>query len=186
MSDENGLAFIGRFAHPDRTEPVSLGACRCPGSPHDQDTAEVRTEIGDGELRTAANRGGFSNGPLWDAASSDNQTVATFTTAWTLLDDDSEPVPISARMIGLLDEDTRLPLLAAVNRAAGGSLMISKAHVVEMIELLTEGDVVPASKLLASIGIAIATRRTLPNGSSARSRGSSRASASRNRSKPRR
>jgi hypothetical protein len=108
---------LSRFADPKRTQTIDLGECRCPGAPHGNDTAEVRAEIGDGEFHSAVGRGGWSSG-AWNGQDSDNEVVATFTKRWTLLDAEGQPAPITAAMVVLLDEATRMPLLLAISEAA--------------------------------------------------------------------
>ena len=107
--------FLSRFADPRRTTPVDLGPCRCPGSPHERDSATVRAEIGEGELRSALAAGLAATGGAWyDGAAGDSESLARFTTSWTLLDEKGEPVPLSRAQADLLDEPTRDALLAAI------------------------------------------------------------------------
>jgi hypothetical protein len=104
--------FVSRFAEPTRVDTVQLGPCRCPGTPHGEDTALMRSEIGDGELRAATAKGGFSDGTgVFNGARSDDQCIAEFTLSWTLLGNDSQPAPITAAK-------TRLALLAQINKAS--------------------------------------------------------------------
>ena len=82
MTDEQEPAIVSRFADPEQWEIVELGPCRCPGSPHPQgDSAQIRAEIGDGELHAATTRGGFSQGYAFNGAQSDDECIATFTRA---------------------------------------------------------------------------------------------------------
>jgi hypothetical protein len=140
------LDAIGRFADPSVTATIDLGPCRCPGTPHERDSAQVRSQIGDGELRSAyatAVRVDPDGERYFDEAAGDDAAAARFTRSWTLLDAAGEPVPITPAWISRLDTETRTALLAPLNAA-------------------------------------IAARSApLPNGSGARSPGSSRASASR-------
>jgi hypothetical protein len=177
--------FVSRFAEPTRAVPVPLGPCRCPGSPHAEDQALVRAEIGDGEFRSAVQRGGFSAGPIFDAARSDDEFIATFTLSWTLLDDSGEPAPITPRMAGLLDEETRLLLLAQLNKAAGRSVFVKRTKIDAALQDIGSAEWVAASELLGLVSSLIASSRPLPNASGAPSRASSRGSASRARAKPR-
>ncbi len=109
---------LSRFADPRRTSSVDLGPCRCPGTPHGRDSAEVRVELGDGEVRSALRRGGFRRSDAWNEADSDTECVVVATRSWTLLGEDGEPLPITFEQADLLDEDTRTPLVAAAAAAA--------------------------------------------------------------------
>ena len=132
---------VGRFADPKRTQGVELGPCRCPGTPHPGgDSAQVRVEIGDGEIKSAYRMGGFRRvPPVTDAAGrivvagqfdnegADDEAVARFTRSWTFLDEEGDPVPITWASVGLLDSEARGTLVAAVDAvvealAAGASL----------------------------------------------------------------
>lgn len=172
------LVQVSRFADPSRTTTIPLGPCLCPGGVHGDDSAEIRSEIGDGEFRSAVNRGGFSGGPVFDPAKSDDEFIATFTTSWTFLDRVGQPMPITARNASLLDEGTRLAFIAGLNAAAGSSVQISKAQLLEAIDDVAAGDVVPASSMLSIVSLLMGRERVLPNGSGGPSRASSRGTAS--------
>ena len=69
----------------DGTRAVVLGPCLCPGTPHDEDTAQVLEEVPwdvlvDVELAT----GGEATRRL----------VAGTLAAWNLVDEDGDPVPV--------------------------------------------------------------------------------------------
>jgi hypothetical protein len=117
--------IVGRFADPNQWVIVPLGPCRCPGTPHLQgDSAQMRAEIGDGELRAATTRGGFSSGLNFNGAQSDDECIATFTRAWTLTDGERDKnrqlleVPITPAAASLLDEATRDALLEQIQKAS--------------------------------------------------------------------
>jgi hypothetical protein len=111
--------LLPRFADPEATVPVDLGPCRCAGSPHERDTATVRAEIGDGELRSALSRGGFAGEGGFDGGAADDESIARFVLAWTFTDARGRPVPISRQAASLLDEATRSTLLDAIASAVG-------------------------------------------------------------------
>ena len=98
------------------TDPVRvpLGACECPGTPHEEDEAWLRPRLkpeaaiavlsilGDDEMDDVATRGSaigmaFLRGGLL---------------RWNILDDDSEPIPLSAIEDDSLDWDTTLRPIA--------------------------------------------------------------------------
>ena len=120
-----GEPIVGRFADPTLTEPVDLGPCRCPGTPHERDEATRRAEIGDGEAKAAFTAGWQSTGMEymdWEAAN--DFLIARFVTSWNLVDAVGEPIPITRQRASLLDEATRLTLLGALNssKRAGAPL----------------------------------------------------------------
>ena len=120
MTEEKGepVELLGRFADPDATIGVDLGSCRCPGTPHGQDSAQVRAEIGDGEAKSVRVTGWQSTSmEYYDFEVANDAAVAKFTVSWTLCDADGDPVPITRRTVTLLDEPTRLELLTAINAA---------------------------------------------------------------------
>jgi hypothetical protein len=133
MSEEKGepVELLSRFADPDASEEVDLGPCRCPGAPHGRDSATIRAEIGDGELRSAyapAKRFHEDGRSYIDEAAGDDSVAARFTVSWTLfmhgLDEKRKPalvpVPITARSMSLLDEASRTSLMLPINAAVNG------------------------------------------------------------------
>lgn len=129
-------AVISRFADPRQTKTIDLGG---------GDSAEVRSDIGDGEARAASIRGGYRRGEEFNGADSDDEFIGTFVLSWTLKDPDGNPAPVTAEMASRLDGSTRSMLLAAI------------------------------------VASSSARRESLPNASGGRSRGGTRATASRNR-----
>ena len=178
------VALMGRVADDKRTVTVPLGPCTCPGGIHpDGDSAQVRAEIGDGELRAATTRGGFRSGRIFNGSESDDATIAAFVLSWTLLDPDGTPYPIDPDVASRLDEATRTMLLGAINAASGRSVLLAKADVDALVTSLDEQGLVPSHELLMGFDMLIAAGRVLPNSSSGRSRGSSRATASQSRAR---
>lgn len=119
---------VGWLADPDTTDEVDLGSCRCPGTPHERDSAQVRTDYGDGEVRaiyeaaTAVTSSGLIR--VLEAVG-DDLAIAKFTISWTLLDGEGKPIPINAQVAGRLKGSARNALLAVINPAierAGGEL----------------------------------------------------------------
>lgn len=90
----------------DGTRAVVLGPCLCPGTPHDEDTAQVLEEVPwdvlvDVELAT----GGEATRRL----------VAGTLAAWNLVDEDGDPVPLS--FVRRLRADRLDPIADAVRDA---------------------------------------------------------------------
>jgi hypothetical protein len=90
----------------DATATVVLGECRCPGRPHDQDTAEVAVELPWDVLADA----GTMNG-----AASYRRLVVGGLVAWNLTDAAGNPVPIAR--VGRLRYDRLEPIAVAINDA---------------------------------------------------------------------
>jgi hypothetical protein len=113
--------IIGRFADPTATATVDLGPCRCRHTPHERDSAQRRTSIGDGEAK-AVWAAGWQSTNLeymdWEAAN--DAAIARFITSWTLLDEKGDPVPITRQTASLLDEPTRQALLVGLNEGRFG------------------------------------------------------------------
>ena len=109
---------FGRFADPNRTEEfVFPGACRCPGTPHEQDTARVRVMIGS-SAKARIGRAELEGAVRLDPLAAHRQVVLEGVTSWNLLwpnpnseEDDPAPVPvpINEGTIELLGDDL-LPL----------------------------------------------------------------------------
>jgi hypothetical protein len=119
MAEDKGepVELLSRFADPDATEEVDLGVCRCPGAPHERDSAQIRTDIGDGEAKSVRVAGWQSTGmEYYDFEVANDAAIAKFTLSWTLCEKDGEPVAITRRTVSLLDEATRIVLLMAINK----------------------------------------------------------------------
>jgi hypothetical protein len=90
----------------DATTTVVLGECRCPGRPHDEDTAEVYLEL---PWDVLVDVGLLSGGAAY------RRLVAGALVAWNLTDAAGDPVPTA--MITRLRADRLDPIAAAVNAA---------------------------------------------------------------------
>jgi len=95
----------GNFAS-DETTTVVFGACRCPGRPHAEDTAEVRVEL---PWATLVDVGTLSGAAAYRAL------VLGGLVSWNLLDLSGEAVPIDASTVGRLRSDRLEALAGAVN-----------------------------------------------------------------------
>jgi hypothetical protein len=90
----------------DATATVVLGECRCPGRPHEQDTAEVLLEL---PWETLVDVG------LLSGAAAYRRLIAGALVAWNLADADGEPVPVTE--VSRLRADRLDPIADAVNAA---------------------------------------------------------------------
>jgi hypothetical protein len=90
----------------DATATVVLGECRCPGRPHDEDTAEVYLEL---PWDVLVDVGLLSGGAAY------RRLVAGALVAWNLTDAAGDPVPTA--MITRLRADRLDPIATAVNAA---------------------------------------------------------------------
>lgn len=92
----------------DETATVVLGECRCPGRPHEQDTAEVRLEL---PWEVLVDVG------LLEGAAAYRRLVLGALVAWNITDADGEPVPVTSATVGRLRQDRLDPIAGAVNAA---------------------------------------------------------------------
>lgn len=92
----------------DATRTVVLGECRCPGTPHEQDTAEVYEELPWDVLIDVG---------LLDGVAAYRRLVLGALASWNLVDDDGEPVPILDETVTRLRSDRLEPIAGAVNEA---------------------------------------------------------------------
>ena len=90
------------------TRTVILGECRCPGRPHDEDTAEVLLELPWDVLVEV----GLLNG-----GAAYRRLVLGALVSWNLSDAEGEPVPVAADTVGRLRPDRLEPIADAVNDA---------------------------------------------------------------------
>ena len=95
----------GNFTTTD-TATVVLGECRCPGRPHDEDTAEVLLEL---PWETLVDVG------LLSGAAAYRRLISGALVAWNLVDADGEPVPLTE--VSRLRYDRLDPIADAVNAA---------------------------------------------------------------------
>jgi hypothetical protein len=92
----------------DETTTVVLGECRCPGRPHEEDTAEVHVELPWDVLVDVG---------LLSGAAAYRRLVLGALVAWNLADADGETVEINAATVGRLRQDRLDPIASAVNAA---------------------------------------------------------------------
>jgi hypothetical protein len=90
----------------DATTVVVLGECRCPGRPHDEDTAEVYVEL---PWETLVDVG------LLSGAAAYRRLIMGALVGWNLVDAEGEPVPLAE--VSRLRYDRLDPIADAVNRA---------------------------------------------------------------------
>lgn len=168
MSEANeGEPVVYRFADPTATETFDVPGCHCPAGTHKKETITIRSQLGEGDRESINSAGNFSrdtDGEFYDYGAANSMAIVKSVTEWTLLSNDEcfhpgkphkkhEPLGISMRNVTLLDKTIRETIKERLGAAAelfnGG--------------LPKEPDEDPAA---------------LPNGSGARSRASSRVSAS--------
>lgn len=118
-------AIDPRYADPQASRELPLGACQCPGTPHSADTAMVRTDVGFAELKSAYGAGQMyreDGSGYYDEAMGDATAIVRFTRSWTLVQLDRkgkpEARPINLREVMLLDEATFSALKAHVDALA--------------------------------------------------------------------
>jgi hypothetical protein len=90
---------MGNYADPDATRPITIGPCRCPGTPHATDTADIRVHLGYGEIskfRQAARLGGIEQGKL--------MLILLGVTRWNLVLPNGSARPVDAVQVSRLDE----------------------------------------------------------------------------------
>jgi hypothetical protein len=92
----------------NETVTVILGACRCPGRPHEDDTAEVRTEL---PWDVLVDVGLLTGGAAY------RRLVSGALVAWNLTDAEGDPVPVTPAMVSRLRADRLDPIADAVNAA---------------------------------------------------------------------
>ena len=92
----------------DATQTVVLGECRCPGRPHDEDTAEVYVEL-PWDV--------FVDVGLLSGAAAYRRLILGALVNWNFTDAEGAGVPVDAETIGRLRRDRLEPIAAAVNAA---------------------------------------------------------------------
>ena len=75
---------MSRFADPLASRLVPLGACQCPGTPHEQDEATIRYEIG-GSALARIGRAEIEGAVRMDPMAAYRQTVFETVESWNLL-----------------------------------------------------------------------------------------------------
>lgn len=115
-----------RFADPTATAVVSLGACQCPGTPHEGDEATVRWDLGASALARIG-RAELDKVRLRDPLASWRQLILEAVTGWNLLlagEDGAIPAPIVPAVVAELDDQTITTLAEAIDGLIG-----SRGHV---------------------------------------------------------
>jgi hypothetical protein len=92
----------------DATTVVVLGECRCPGRPHDEDTAEVHLEL---PWDVLVDVGLLNGGAAY------RRLVLGALVSWNLTDAEGDPVPVDASTVSRLRQDRLDPIATAVNAA---------------------------------------------------------------------
>lgn len=109
---------MSRFADPMAVQTVSLGPCQCPGTPHEQDEAVIRWQLGASALaRVGAAELSASRG---DVYASWRQLITEATVSWNLkvtYNGEVVDVPVTAATVAELDEDTLTTLAKAIDEA---------------------------------------------------------------------
>jgi hypothetical protein len=107
---------MSRLADPSAVETVALGPCQCPGTPHEQDEAVVRWQLGASALaRVGMAELSVSKG---DVYASWRQLITEATVRWNLLTEYEGkvvPVPVAPATVAELDEDTLTTLATAID-----------------------------------------------------------------------
>lgn len=109
---------MSRFADVAVVRDVDLGACLCPGTPHESDWAKVRGELATPEIARVA--------AAQDAAAV-AAAFADFVVEWNLLGPDGTPWPPTAENILLLKPPTLQPLVGAHADVAEASSALPNA-----------------------------------------------------------
>lgn len=145
---------MSRFADIASLARASLGACQCPGTPHDEDFAMYRTQLGASALARIG-RAELEGAVQHDPLAAHRQLVVESVVSWNLLwlDPNGDPEDADRKVVAVLINDST-------------------------VELLDES----ITPLAAEIDAAISGGPS-PNASGAPSRASSRGSASRTRTK---
>jgi hypothetical protein len=89
---------MSRFADPAAVAVIDLGACQCPGTPHERDEATVRWDIS-GSALARIGRAELDRSVMHDPFAAYRQTVKETLVSWNLLilspgeEEDRKPVP---------------------------------------------------------------------------------------------
>lgn len=92
----------------EATDTVDLGECRCPGRPHDRDTAEICRELPWDVLVDVG---------LLSGSAAYRRLVFGGLVGWNLVDVAGEPVPITEETVRRLRSDRLDPIATAINAA---------------------------------------------------------------------
>lgn len=103
---------MSNYVDPSSSRPVDLGACRCPGTPHTSDSADVLIRFGYGELGAIRQAGRLSGPESFKA-----MAILLGVRRWSLVLPDGTPRPIDAAQISMLDERAIDTLIAHLDGA---------------------------------------------------------------------
>ena len=120
---------MSRFADIAALQRASLGPCECPGTPHDEDFAMYRTQLGASALARIG-RAEIEGAVQHDPLAAHRQVILEAVTSWNLLwldpsgdPDDPDrkvvPVPINSGTVELLNDSIR-PLAEEIDKAISG------------------------------------------------------------------
>ena len=166
--DNGGEPIVHRFADPTATEVLTVPGCYCPAGIHKSETITYRTELGAGEWESINAAGLMAGDGEWiDYGVSNSASIAKSVVDWTLQTNEPcfhrgkphgkhEPLGISRRNAALLNDTIRQAILERIQAA-------ERAFAGEQPDEADQADEAPAPD---------------PKRSGARSRDSSRVSAS--------
>jgi len=111
---------VSRFGDPLATKTAPIGACQCPGTPHEQDEATFRYDIG-GSALARIGRAELEGAVRLDPFAAHRQMVLETVESWNLVWNDPAwngngtgrkvvPVPINSGTVAELDETTLITL----------------------------------------------------------------------------
>jgi hypothetical protein len=107
-----------------KVEVVTIGPCQCPGTPHEQDEATVRWDLGASALARIG-RAELDRNRLRDPMAAWRQLVLEAVASWNLLlpNDDGVgvPAPIIPDVVAELDDDTLTTLATAIDNLIDSS-----------------------------------------------------------------
>ena len=106
---------MSRFADPTAQATVPLGPCECPGTPHAQDEAVVRWQLGDSALARVGTAELTSGS---DVYASWRQLIVEATVSWNLQTEYQGKVvdvPVTAATVAELDSATITTLAQAID-----------------------------------------------------------------------
>lgn len=92
---------MSNYVDPAATRPFVIGPCRCPGTPHAQDSADIVVRFGYGEratIRQVGRKGGLE--------ALNMASILHGVKRWTLVLPDGSARPIDAVQVAMLDQPT--------------------------------------------------------------------------------
>ena len=105
---------ISRFANPLRTKEVSIGACGCPGTPHDLDGGTARVVLG-GSALARVGQAALERVTESDPLRAKRRLILESLVSWNLLGPDGEPWAINEATVELLDEPSVTAFAKAID-----------------------------------------------------------------------